>query len=90
MKSQFQLGNKKEAEESGKESNKLEMNTQLAVEVEVEVELSSKLELKKKRLVKISSFFLFPVAWATKKREERKEVNETRGKKKNWESKKQV
>ena len=34
MKSQFQLGKKKEAEDSEKESNKLEMNTQLAVEVE--------------------------------------------------------
>ena len=77
MKSQFQLGKKKEAEDSEKESNKLEMNTQLAVEVE----FSRKLEFKKKRLVKISSFFLFTVARATKKREERKEVNDTREKK---------
>ena len=68
MKSQFQLGKKKEAEDSEKESNKLEMNTQLAVEVETLKEI----RVQEKKAGQ-DLFFLSFSLWPELQRREKKE-----------------
>lgn len=68
MKSQFQLGKKKEAEDSEKESNKLEMNTQLAVEVGTLKEI----RVQEKKAGQ-DLFFLSFSLWPELQRKEKKE-----------------